>query len=781
MADDGDLRIEVDGISADVEILIDANGVPHLRAEGRDDLFFAQGFNAARDRLFQIDLWRRRGLGLLAEVFGEQFVAQDRAARLFRYRGDSRTEWLAYGSSTKAIATAFTAGVNAGVDWALAAPGRLPPEFLAHDYRPAHWAPEDLSLIRSHGLFYNAEQELSRALTLRDSGSEAESLRQEREPADPIVIPDGLDLSVLSADMLDTYRLGLSPVSPAGIVQRVDVREASGSNNWVVAGARTATGRPLLANDPHRAVTLPSLRYLAHLTAPGIDVIGGGEPALPGISIGHNGQVAFGLTIWPADQEDLYVYELHPDDPLSYRYGDGWERMRVVRESVVVAGAEPMEVELRFTRHGPVIFEAHERRVAVALRAVWLEPGMAPYLASLEYLRAADADEFVDALNRWAAPAVNHVYATPDGTIGLKNAALIPRRPNWDGSLPVPGDGRYEWDGFVHADELPSQRDPACGWIATANEMNLPDGYDNTDRTVTYDWYPDGRRRRIAAVLEDEHEMTVDRSVALQNDVRSTAGLDLLNLVRTLVGTEPARGSVAAETLTELLSWDGEEHTHSREALLFQVWVRRHLRPALLTERLRAVGNTQAQVDAAMPALLRDESFSPDLRGLLRALRSTLDSGAADRTTVVAIIHSTLAATIDELTALFGDDRADWRWGRLHRAELVNGFLEGQDVPTEWQRLGPAPKRGSGESVGLGASDASFRLTMGSTFRVVVDVGDWDRTVGMNAPGQSGDPRSPHYADLFQPWLDAEAFPLPYSAEAVAAAAVRRIVLVPRR
>ncbi|HEV7627077.1 MAG TPA: penicillin acylase family protein, partial [Streptomyces sp.] len=443
---------DVPGLSSPVEILIDRWGVPHLYAASRDDLFIAQGFNAARDRLFQIDLWRRRGLGLLSEVFGEKYLEHDRAARLFLYRGSMDAEWAAYGSDVERAATAFTDGLNAFVALCREEGALLPPEFTLLGYKPSYWDPADVARIRSHGLHYNLDDEVSRALTLREFGPQVEELRRVREPAPhELRVPEGLDLSVIPEDVLRVYRLATTPPWAPGAPGQPAAaprQGLDGSNNWVLGPSRTSTGRPMLANDPHRALTLPSLRYLAHLSAPGLDVIGAGEPALPGISIGHNGRIAFGLTIFPIDQEDLYVYRIDPASRTEYRYRDGWESMVKVTESVPVKDCEPAEVELCFTRHGPVICQHPDRDAAFAVRAAWLEPGMAPYLGSMDYMGAESPDAFTAAMRRWGAPGENQVYAAVDGTIGWCPAGRVPLRPNWDGTLPVPGDGRYEWAGF---------------------------------------------------------------------------------------------------------------------------------------------------------------------------------------------------------------------------------------------------------------------------------------------------------------------------------------------
>src|SRR5690606_1005123 len=233
--------------------------------------------------------------------------------------------------------------------------------------------------------------------------------------------------------------------------------------------ARTATGRPLLASDPHRAHSVPSLRYLVHLSAPGFDAIGAGEPSAPGISLGHNGSTAFGLTIFGADQEDVYVYETHPGRPDLYRYGDGWEAMTCLTERFAVRGEEDQLLELRFTRHGPVIHYDDEQRTAVAIRPVWSAPGSAAYLCSLKAMRAASGAELAAPLASWGTPSVNHVCADTQGNIGWFTAGFTPLRPNWHGLLPVPGDGSHEWQGFLAPDALPRRVNPPEGFLATAN------------------------------------------------------------------------------------------------------------------------------------------------------------------------------------------------------------------------------------------------------------------------------------------------------------------------
>lgn len=769
----------VDELAEDVEILVDRWGIPHIYAESQDDAFLAQGFNAARDRLFQMDLWRRRGLGLLSEVFGPEHLERDRAARLFLYRGDMRAEWLAYGSDTKRVSTKFVTGINAFVRLAQQDPSLLPPEFSILGYSPSLWNPADIARIRSHGLYYNLEQEVARARTLQEFGPEVEDLRRVREPEHTIWVPEGLDLAAIPDDVLRTYRLATTMPLLGAPGHGPDPQFGQdGSNNWVLASSRTASGRPLLANDPHRAILLPGLRYLAHLSAPGLDVIGGGEPALPGISIGHNGKIAFGLTIFAIDQEDLYIYETNPTNHREYWYQDRWEPMRVTQEDVPVQGRGAASVELEFTRHGPVIASDTMTHRAFAVRAGWLEPGMAPYLGSMDYMRAPDPDAFVTAMNRWGAPGENQVYAAPDGTIGWRPGGLVPRRPNWDGTLPVPGDGRYEWAGYYDADELPEVRNPGSGWLSTANQMNLPADYPNAERTVTYDWYPAVRQQRITEVLQARDDWTVEDCVRLQTDYVSLPARRIMPLLESVPRDDPR----VAAGVALLRSWDGALTAESAPAALFELWYRRHLRPTLLTAALsRLVPSDRAE--DALHRILPVEDLAADCRVDLQLLLSPGDRLGPDSAAVITeVLSQSLAAAMTDLGERLGADPAAWSWGALHQASPRHpqSALLGAEH-AGWTSVGPVPRGGSGDTVGSTPYTPDFLQSAGATFRLVLDVGNWDDSVFMNSPGQSGVPASDHYRDLFESWGRDAALPLLYSRDAVLANTSASIVLTPRR
>jgi penicillin amidase len=765
----------VGGLRAPVEILVDRWGVPHVYASSPYDAFFAQGFNAARDRLWQIDLWRRRGLGLLSEILGPSFVEKDRAVRLFLYRHDMRTEWLAYGSDTKRVATAFVSGINEYVRLACGDPDLLPEEFRLMGYVPSFWSPEDVARIRSHGLYNNLASEVERALAHGAFGPQVENQRKPLQPPLELTVPEGLDPSLIPSDVLRVYELATAPVEFSG-EQSPPARSLEGSNNWAVSPGRTATGRPILANDPHRAQSVPSLRYAIHLSSPGMDVIGAGEPALPGVSIGHNGKIAFGLTIFSIDQEDLYVYETNPEDPSEYRYRGRWEPMEVERQLIPVKGGDPAEAEFRFTRHGPVIYEDPEKNIAFAVRAAWLEPGTAPYLGSIDYMRARDWDGFLAAMNRWGSPGENQVYADTDGNIGWKPAGLIPRRPNWDGLLPVPGDGRYEWEGFLEADELPVEFNPPRGWVASANEMNLPEGYPHEEKKVGFEWYAPYRYQRIAEVLSANPASSLQDSLRLQADHLSVPARRIVARLRGLNPEDPE----TALAMRMLTSWDCVLRADSAPAALFEVWYRMHLREALLRRAMERIVEP-GRLAEAISRVMRVEDQAGDARVDLEILEE-LDARLGQEA-LTGVILSSLREAVGHMVRLLGADPTAWEWGRLHHAFLVHPLSPLAEGRTrERMDLGPVPRGGSGDTVGNTAYRLEdFRQTGGSSWRVVIDVGGWDDSLFVNSPGQSGDPASPHYADLFRPWSRDEAVPLLYSRRKVEAATERRIILEPER
>ncbi|MDR3511178.1 MAG: penicillin acylase family protein [Caulobacteraceae bacterium] len=767
-------RIETDalpGLHAPADIEVDPWGIAHIHAGDVHDAFFLQGFNAARDRLWQIDLWRKRGLGLLSASFGPAYAAQDRAARLFLYRGDMAREWAAYGPDAKADAEAFVAGIDAYVAEVRAGRRPLPVEFKLTGSAPDLWTAEDVVRIRSHGLTRNLASEVARAQVACAAGLSADRLRQKLEPPITPRLPAGLDPCDVPPQVMDDYRLGAQDVSfaPPGkrLAQASPQEELAeiarqtgldGSNNWVIAGARTATGRPILANDPHRALGVPSLRYIVQLSAPGLDVIGAGEPALPGVSIGHNDRIAFGLTIFGIDQEDLYVYDLNPANPHQYRYQGRWEDMTVVHQPLKVKGEADRQVELLFTRHGPVLYLDAARHHAFALRSVWSEPGTSAYFGSSQYMTARDWSEFHAAMAHWGAPSENLVYADVAGHIGWIAGGRAPIRPNWDGLTPAPGDGRYEWAGFWGEDDLPQAFDPPAGWWASANEMNLPPGYPAASRKIGFEWADRSRIDRIKQVLAANDHVTLADAMALQGDDETLLGKRLAALAAPLRADDPE----TARALALLRAWDGREGTASAAAAIYEVWGMKHLGKAV--------------VAAATPKAAQALVGSGSLDAVVTYLESPEAAPARD-----ALLLASLKEALDELTQRLGPDMATWSWGRLHHVEWTPAAAALADPALKAQMsVGPLEAGGSASTPMAQAYRlGDFSVTHGASFRMVLDVGDWDNSRAINTPGQSGDPFSPQYRDLFVLWNGGQYVPLLYSRAAVDAAARLVIRLTP--
>ena len=751
------------GLDQPAEILVDRWGIPHIYAKTVHDAFFAQGWNVARDRLWQLDLWRKRGLGLLAESFGPAYVARDRAARLLLYRGDIDAEWAAYGPDARAWSRAWVDGVNAYVTQVLAGEAPLPVEFRISDTMPGLWSLDDMVRIRAHGLNRNAEAEVVRSRVVAAGGVQADALRRKLDPDHTIRVPEGLDPADVPEDVLADYFLttkDLAFETPAAVGDAAE----QGSNNWTISPTRTGTGRPILANDPHRVLVAPSIRYIAHLDAPGLTVMGAGELHLPGITIGHNGSIAFGITVFVADQEDLYVYELNAENPRQYRYKDGWEEMRIVHETVAVRGEAPREVELAYTRHGPVLKVDPAKNRAFALRTVWSEPGTSSYRGALRYQTAKDWPTFKEALTHYGAATMNFVYADTAGNIGWIPAGFFPRR-HWDGLMPVPGDGRYEWDGFLRPDELPVVFNPERGWIATANEMNLPDGYPMEEKNIGYEWADPSRYDRIAEVLDANDRISIADNQALQTDVKSRTALRAVALLDGLRSAD----SEVERAIDVLRAWDGHETPQSAAAAVVNVWVNKHLIPAVARRALPG---------AAAGIVTSAEQPSP------YALLSWLDRGGLDAARRGEIALASLRSALDELAARLGPDMAVWNWGGLHKAHFVPAAAAAFADPELKARMshGPAPVGGSSQSPGASTYRMSdFAVTNGASIRFILDVGEWDNSRIINTPGQSGDPDSPHHGDLFPLWANGEYVPMLWSRAAVEAETSQVIRLEPAR
>ncbi len=778
--------LEVEGLQSPVEILVDRWGVAHIYAENEADLFFAQGYHAARDRLFQFEIWRRQATGTVAEILGPRELDRDIGARLLRFRGDLQQELNHYHPRGEQIINAFTRGINAWIARTERDPDLLPLEFRLLDIRPGRWTPE-VVVSRHQGLLHNLSQELELGRAVALLGEEQVKELVWFHPGQPeLTLDDAIDGKLLSADILKHYHAARSPLEfrPEDVPPQFRAEQVSqvnrtvpgrsqlegadiGSNNWVVSGLLSETGSPLMVNDPHRVLHVPSLRYFSHLVAPGWNVIGGGEPTLPGVSIGHNGFGAWGLTIFRIDAEDLYVYQTHRDDPLKYRYQDGWESMTVITESIPVKDAEPVPVELKFTRHGPVLYQDTEHGVAYALRAGWLEVGGAPYLASLRMNQAGSWEEFRDACSYSHIPGENMVWADRDGNIGWQAVGIAPLRPNWDGLVPVPGDGRYEWDGYLPGRELPHVFNPARGFWNTSNENLVPPGYPHR-RAVAWTWSDPYRGARVHEVLASGRKFNRTDMMRLQHDELSIPARSLVPLLCGLDRQLDAAETAASEAIGLLCGWDFVLDRQSVAAGIFVAWQRR-----LQTNMQELAVPAEARVSIGSLSMKRvlDWLISPDGR--------FGDHPVAGRD---AFLLKCLREAVDELTERLGPEIDQWHYGqaRYKHAQMDHPLSPAVNEQLRSRlNVGPLPR--GGDSYTVNNTGGADNQPSGGTFRVIIDTGDWDASLATNAPGQGGDPEGAHYSDLFEMWATGRYFPLFYSRPKIESVRSQAIQLMPPR
>ena len=781
--------LTVTGLRAPVEIIRDRSGIPHIYAGNEHDLFFAQGYNAARDRLFQLEMWRRQATGTMSELVGRRELARDVGARLFRFRGDMKRELDHYHERGPAIVQAFVDGVNAYISVTERDPKLLPLEFTLLRTRPGRWTP-DVVISRHQALVGNVDDELNYGRAVAAVGPAVVKRIAYFHPGDPdLTLDTAINRRLLGgrAPILDLYRAFHSPVrfEPSDVIAsarnddatfrrlaatndsldaaRARERRTIGSNNWVVSGRLSASGAPLLANDPHRNQSIPSLRYWVHLNAPGWNVIGGGEPAIPGVSIGHNERGAWGLTIFDTDAEDLYVYRTNPGNPRQYWYRGRWEAMRTIRDTIPIKGERPIVVDLHFTRHGPVVYEDSANHIAYAVRTAWLDPGGAPYLASLRMDQATTWDAFRAACSYSNIPGENMIWADRAGNIGWQAVGIAPIRKSWSGLVPVPGDGRYEWNGFLPILEKPHVSNPSTGFIATANNNLIPRGYAHMD-AVGFEWSDPFRHRRITEVLGAGKKLGVADMTRLQTDYLSIPARELVPLLAKLsskhAATEGARRA--------LLAWDFVLDAASVPAGIYEAWYRRLYESLFRLE---------------VPAAARPFVTYLSTKRMIDWLREPgAEFGANPSASRDSLLLSSLTAAVGDLSTSFGPNMAAWQWGQVgyHHIAITHPLSAAVDAATRAKLdVGPAPRGGDGFTVG--ETDSNDQQKAGASFRIALDLSDWELARGTNNPGQSGDPSSAHYRDLFTLWVKDQYFPVAYARTNVERQAEVRQLLRPSK
>ncbi len=744
-----------------VEIRRDARGVPLIRAASARDAYFALGFVHAQDRLFQMDMMRRAGAGRLAEVLGEALLAHDREMRLLGlYRLAERS--LAYLSPEVGAALAsYSAGVNAYLD---NHKGALPPEFMALGYRPEAWRPADSLVWCRHMAFKlsgNRNQEMLRArLSDRLSPEQIEALWPPY-PEDAAVGVSGRKTGIGVKEPASTHA-SLIPSIYRGLALDALWRalpaaaETYGaSNNWVLSGSHTRSGKPILANDPHLWLSTPGAWYLAVIEAPDLAVAGATAPGMPFTILGHNRRIAWGLTTTHSDTQDLFIERIDPADPGRYLTPEGSRPFVTRIETILVRGGGKEVFTVRETRHGPVLTDMLEHPpggfpesgyiIALADAALRDEDLTAQALYRLN--RAQDWESFTAALRDIHAPQQNIVYADTEGNIGFYAPALVPLRRKGDGFAPVPGwSGEYDWTGFIPFEELPHAYNPASGRIVTANNRVVDKDY---PYLLSARWGAPYRARRIHERLDAVALHSLESTQALQNDAISLAARDLLPLMLDIEGKdEPTRSA-----LDLMRAWDGKMERNAPQPLIFSAWLK-------ALQRLIAGDELQDLYAALSPprplfvksVLSRNRGWCDDV--------STPESESC-RALIALALDQALAALKDA----FGADMEGWRWGEAHKARFVNPMLELFPLLGPWLRKEVATD-GADDTVNRGsflgtAAPGQFAHVHGAGLRAVYDLADLERSRFMIVPGQSGNLFSPHAGDLVEAWRDGRTFTLP--------------------
>jgi penicillin G amidase len=770
--------LQLKGLKEEVKVIRDQWGISHIYAKNEHDLFFAQGYTAATDRLFQLELWRRQATGTLSEWLGPEAVKRDIGLRLFRFRGDMEQEMAHYHPHGKLIITAFVEGVNARIATMRRDTANLPLEFKLLKTLPDYWTPE-VVISRHQGLVGNLISELDYGRQVHIIGeAKTRALNGFHPTLDPhhephLPLEEGIDGEGLFEDILTLYSAFRAPVKFSAPIEKYSQafdfmswydqeKEFTGSNNWALSGKRTQSGFPMFASDPHRTQSVPSLRYWIHLQAPGWNVIGGGEPSLPGVSFGHNERGAWGGTISKSDIEDLYVYDLNPDHPNQYRYKGKWESMLIRKDTLQVKDLGKQEIVLRYTRHGPVIFADSLRHKVYAVRAAWLDIGCAPYLASLRIDQATDWKSFREACSYSFLPSSNMIWADRKGHIGWQIAGMAVQRPNWTGLVPVPGDGRFEWTGYFPIKELPHVQDPADQYLASANSnLTLPDF--KPRNALGWEWSTPYRKDRISEVLRSRKTFTIADFMQLQSDYLSIPARTLTPILLKL--------SVQDDKLRKvrdlLKGWDWRLQSNSKAATVYVEWedqikkvVHHHVVPPEARPHLRSLSTKIVLDSLTFPSKIWFGSNAAQVR---------------DSLLLVALQQATTA-----IKKRLGSDISSWTYGQPANKHifLQHAFSDWVDEDTRREiNLGPVPRGGYSETVNNAGT--TLNQTHGASFRTVVDLRDWDNAMGINSPGQSGDPASSHYRDLFELWKDNQYFPLYFSKEKIAGTSEQAMLLQP--
>jgi len=774
----GTATLRLPGLSAPVEVLRDAQGVPHIYAQSMPDLFLAQGYVTAQDRLWQLEFNRRAGSGRLSEILGAPTLNTDIYMRTLGLRRAAEADVARLDPSIRSYLEAYASGVNAFI---ASHKDRLPLEFLILGFQPEPWTPTDSltwGKVMALSLSGNMGTEVLRYQLSARLGPERLTELEPGYPATGPFIVEQLPPNLMGPkSTLDQPHLeGLFAFDPAPLAQLAAQDEqvrrlilgttsdaGLGSNNWVVDGSKSATGKPLLANDPHLSIQLPSIWVQVHLVAPGYNVVGVTFPGVPGVVIGHNDRIAWGVTNVGPDVQDLFIEKFNPANPKQVEYKGQWENLQVIQETIKVKGqAEPVVKEILISRHGPIVAEVVSGAPAgVALSWTALQPGTL-YQSLLAINQARNWHEFRAALRYWDVPSQNFVYADVDGNIGYQMPGRIPIRAKGNGTLPVPGwTGEYDWIGEVPFDELPSIFNPPSHYVVTANNQVPPPGY---KYFLTNDWAAPYRAQRIVDRIKAKERLTVADMADIQADAYSIP----TKAVAAAMAEATAANATQQKMQALVAAWDGVLSEESTAGMIAEAFTLAMLRNTFSDE----LGNlTNSYLSRGMPVLIR----------LLATPGSPWfdDTSTPTTETLREIATRSLADVEKDLTARFGNDPSRWRWGEAHLAVFNHTLGAVQPLDRLFNRQ--TPVRGGPFAVFAASYSLGRPYTVGAipSFRQVVDLSNLNASRIQNTLGQSGLVFHPHYDDQLQNWRTATLYPMRYDRADVERELEARLTLTP--
>ncbi|MFT6558835.1 penicillin acylase family protein [Sneathiella sp.] len=735
-------EIQIAGITQPVSILRDASGVPHIKGQNFQDVMFGLGFVHAQDRLWQMEMNRRTGAGRLSEVLGNATLETDKFLRTVGFYQAAKASYAKFDGQTKKLIKSYTKGVNAFLDQQT---GALPPEFLILGVKPEKWTPID-SVVWTKMMAWDLGKNWSNEVA-RLQLSNIMSLSEVNEffppyPGEKIVpLPDFENEYQLANLELQKLLTAAPAILPTG----------AGSNNWVVSGDKTQSGRPLLANDPHLGLSAPSLWYFAHLEAPGLNAIGATLPGVPGIILGRNDRIAWGFTNTGPDTQDLYVEKINLDNPHQYKTPDGWQEFKTRQEIIRIKDQPDVTLTVRITRHGPVlsdIYKAVKKDIpenhVLALGWTSLMETDGSMMASSRMMTAQNWEEFKKAIQLFTSPQQNMVYADIDGNIGYYAPANIPVR-NKDnlamGRLPVPGWLKtYDWEGFIPFEDLPQSYNPTKGFLYSANEKIVPEDYPHF---ITSDWAKPYRAKRIQERLEQEEKHTFQTFSDMHTDVRSLMALEIMDILLT---TKPAN-DLSRKALTALSIWDGRMTIDQNAPLIFNGWIR-ELNKAIYADELQ---DLFPRYWRHRPTFIRNVLLNVNGQSRWCDNRNTEKTETCNE-----ILQTSLALTLEDLQKRYGDNLDHWEWGTAH-------FAHSDHLPFSKVSLLKnifdisVPSAGGTYTINVGRnkySDESqpFANTHAASLRAIYDLSNLNNSMYIQSTGQSGNIVSKYYSDMADEW-----------------------------